>query len=56
MGKDEPSPTMMRVFEEMGVGDETIPEPEAMCDDAPVSRNQSPPEFASDRLVSAARS
>ena len=42
MGREVPLPTMILVEEEFGDREEMLPEPRDMCEEAPVSKNQSP--------------
>ena len=43
IGKAQPSPTMIVEGVEGWGGEESIPDPEPMCEDAPLSRIHSPP-------------
>jgi hypothetical protein len=41
IGREVPLPTTIRVEEELGQMEVMLPEPRDMCEEAPVSRNQS---------------
>jgi len=42
IGREVPLPTTIRVEEELGEREVMLPEPRDMCEEAPVSKNQSP--------------